>query len=73
MAITYKLELNSKPKDDNTCGILLRITENRKHKRISTGVFVPAKDFNKKAEVDKWIRRSNPEHASLNETLSNSC
>jgi hypothetical protein len=30
MAITYKLELNSKPKDDNTCGILLRITENTK-------------------------------------------
>jgi site-specific recombinase XerD len=70
MAITYKLELNSKPKEDNTCGILLRITENRKHKRISTCVFVPAKDFNKKAEAGKWIRRSNPEYASLNETLS---
>lgn len=69
MAITYKLELNSKPKKDNTCGILLRITENRKYKRFSTGVFVLAKDFNKKAEAGKWIRRSNPEYQKLNERL----
>lgn len=69
MAITFKLELNSKPKKDNTCGILLRITENRKYKRISTGVFVPANDFNKKAEAGKWIRRTNPEYQKLNERL----
>lgn len=69
MAITYKLELNSKPKEDSTCGIMLRITENRKHKRISTGVFVHQNDFNKKADIGKWIRRSNPKYATLNEEL----
>jgi integrase len=70
MSITYKLEINSKPKEDKTSGILLRITENRKHKRYSTGVFVFPKDFNKKAESGKWIRRTNPEYVNLNKKLA---
>jgi integrase/recombinase XerD len=69
MAITYKLELNSKPKADTTHGIMLRITENRKLKRISTGIFIKERDFNKSAEYGKWIRKSNPEHMKLNEQL----
>jgi len=69
MAITYNLEINNKPKEDGTCGILLRITENRKHKRVSTSVFVKLKDFNNKAEYGKWIRRSNPYYAKLNNEL----
>lgn len=69
MAITYKLELNSKPKADGTHGILLRITENRKLKRISTGIFITPKHFNKNAEPGKWIRKTNPEFAVLNDEL----
>jgi site-specific recombinase XerD len=69
MAITYKIELNSKPKIDSTHGIMLRVTENRKMKRISTGIFINPKDFNPKADYGKWIRRSNPKHAKYNEDL----
>jgi site-specific recombinase XerD len=66
MAITLKLEINNKPKKDGTCLIMLRITDNRKIKRISSGVFVKIKDFNKEAEQGKWIRRSNPNYIKLN-------
>ena len=45
---------------------MLRITDNRKIKRISSGVFVKIKDFNKEAEQGKWIRRSNPNYTKLN-------
>jgi integrase len=69
MAITYKLELNSKPKVDSTHGIMLRVTENRKLKRISTGIFINEEDFNKTADYGKWIRKSNPEHLRLNDKL----
>lgn len=69
MAITYKLELNSKPKIDGTHGILLRITENRKHKRISTEIFIKPEDFNKKADYGKWIRKTNARHTALNASL----
>ncbi|AMS27816.1 hypothetical protein AEM51_13095 [Bacteroidetes bacterium UKL13-3] len=71
MAITYKLELNSKPKVDSTHGIMLRITENRKMKRISTGIFVKEEDFNKEADYGKWIRKINGSHEKLNEELEN--
>jgi site-specific recombinase XerD len=69
MAITYKLELNNKPKVDSTHGIMLRITENRKMKRVSTGIFIKEKDFNKEADYGKWIRRTNPSHEKINSEL----
>lgn len=71
MAITLKLEINNKPKKDGTCLIMLRITDNRKIKRISSGVFVKIKDFNKEAEHGKWIRRSNSNYTKLNNELEN--
>jgi integrase len=66
MTITYKPEINTKPKKDGTCLIMLRITENRKKKRISTGVFVPFNSFNNEAKAENWIRKSNPNHKALN-------
>jgi len=69
MNTTYKLELNSKPKLDKTHLILLRITQNKRHKRLSTGIFVFNNDFNKKAEFGKWIRRSNSKYQKLNQVL----
>ena len=69
MGTTFKLELNSKPKKDGTSGILIRITQEKKHKRISTGIFINAKDFNKKAEYGKWIRKSNPSFEKINDNL----
>jgi integrase/recombinase XerD len=69
MAITFKFELNSKPKADSTHGILLRITENRKLKRLSTGIFIKPEDFNKNADYGKWIRKSNSKHEAINNEL----
>jgi integrase len=66
MNTTYKLELNSKPKQDKTHCILLRITQNRKHTRISTAISVFKNEFNSKAEYGKWIRKSCIHHKSLN-------
>lgn len=69
MNTTYKLELNSKPKKDNTHLILLRITQNKKHKRITTGIFISKDDWNIKKEFGKWIRRSNSKYKQLNQDL----
>lgn len=69
MNITFKLELNNRPKQDKTSSILLRITQGKKLKRISTGIFVFAEHFNKKADFGKWIRRSNPDYSKLNSDL----
>lgn len=69
MAITYNLIINNKTKEDGTHLILLRVTENRKHQAISTGMSIPFKDFNKKADAGKWIRKTNPRHVKLNEEL----
>lgn len=71
MNISYNIEISNKPNKNNNYGILLRITQNRKHRRISTGVEVPLNDFNKKAPYGKWIRRSNPKYKKLNTELEN--
>lgn len=68
MNISFNLELRL-PKQDGTCPIYLRITQNKKKKRISTNISVKSEDFNKKADFGKWIRRSNPKHQTLNSEL----
>jgi site-specific recombinase XerD len=45
MTTTYKPELNNKPKADGTYLVLIRLTENRKIKRVSTGVFINQNDW----------------------------
>lgn len=70
MNTSYKLELNSKPKQDSTHNILLRITQRRKHTRISTGISVFKEEFNKKAEYGKWIRKNCIHHKALNDQLA---
>ncbi len=69
MTTTFNLELNSKPKEDGKSGILIRMTQNRKHRRISTGIFVKASEFNKGAKYGSWVRTSNPEHRQINNRL----
>ena len=69
MNTSFKLELNNKPKKDKTTDIFLRVTQGRKLKRISTGISVFEKDFNKNAEYGKWVRRTNPDYRRLNECL----
>ena len=61
MAVTFNFELNNKPSKNKTYAILLRITQNQKHKRIKTPIAVSKKsDFNKDAKQGNWIRQENP-------------
>lgn len=69
MNTTFNLELNGRASKDGTYEIYLRITQNRKHKRVKLGVSVKKSYFNKNAKEGKWIRTSNPEYAKLNDTL----
>ncbi|MDR3704340.1 MAG: site-specific integrase [Paludibacteraceae bacterium] len=70
MATSFNLELNNKPTHKSTYKILLRITQNRKHKRISTSIELKSqKDYNPNAKYGYWIRASEPNHKVWNETL----
>lgn len=70
MATTFNLELNTKPTRKKTYSVLLRITQDRKHKRIKTTVEVKKlSDFNPKAKPGFWIRTSEPNHKKWNEIL----
>jgi integrase/recombinase XerD len=69
MNTTFNLELNGKPGRNGLHEVFLRITQERKHKRIKLGISVKKAEFNKKADYGKWIRQSNPEYASLNDDL----
>ncbi|HJV78858.1 MAG TPA: site-specific integrase [Paludibacter sp.] len=71
MATTFNLELNKKPTRKNTYKILLRITQDRKHKRINTTVEINhIRDFNPRAKQGNWIRTSEPNHKVWNAALS---
>jgi integrase len=67
--ISKNVELNPKKNKDGKQTIYIRITENRKHKRISTNVRVDKKNFNLKAKFGLWVRYGEPKHAVYNELL----
>ncbi len=81
MNTTFNLELSGRPGQNGLYEVFLRITQNRKHKKIKLGISIPdkkqwgsvIKDKNgkKRREVKygKWIRQSNPEYNSLNKQL----
>ena len=69
MNTTFNLELNGKPGRNGLHEVFLRITQERKHKRIKLGISVKKAEFNKKADYGKWIRQSNSDYASLNNDL----
>ncbi|WP_019988810.1 site-specific integrase [Rudanella lutea] len=65
-AFTFSIELNHKPKANGDYGLFLRITENRKVKRIYTGFDVPKKDWNPKK---KEVRRTYPLYSQINKRI----
>ena len=70
MAISFGFELNSRPTRNKTYSVMLRITQDRKHKRIKTLVELNKKtDFNPKAKPLKWVRTSVPNFQKLNDIL----
>lgn len=64
---TFNFELNNKQSKKGTYAILLRITVNKKHKRIKTSVELNKKsDWNPKAQK---VRQSEPNYAVWNDIL----
>ncbi|ADB42128.1 site-specific integrase [Spirosoma linguale] len=62
-AFTFTVELNHKPKADGNHALFLRVTEDRKIRRIYTGFAIPKKDWNPKK---KEVRRSYELHKAIN-------
>jgi site-specific recombinase XerD len=71
MNTTFNLELNGKAGQNGLHEVFLRITQNRKHKRLKLGISVKKADFNRKAKHGKWIRQKNSDYASINAKLRN--
>lgn len=72
MNTTFNLWLNSKPRVDGTFEIFIRVTQDRKHKSVKTGITVASKtEFNKKAKYGQWIRGKSGSIKNLNNILEN--
>ncbi len=70
MGTTFNFEVSNKPSRKNTYSIYLRITQNRKKKRIKSTIEVnKQKDFNPKAKQGKWIRTTELNHKVWNQAL----
>lgn len=68
---TINIMLNDKPDRFGLYRIFIRITENRKHKKIKTDISLPREHFNSKAKYGRWVRTSNPKYAQYNQDLLN--
>ena len=67
---TFHPEINHKKNKDKTYSVFIRMTLNRKVKRLPTGIFLlKDTDFNKKATFGKWIRTSELENQKYNNML----
>lgn len=66
---SFNFELSSKANANGEYSVRLRITFQKTHKRISTGITVNKNDFNPKAKSEKWIRNSCSNAATLNNNL----
>lgn len=64
--ITYNLELNSKPNSQGKFGLLLRITKDRKHRRVSLGLSIEMKYWKKhKNQRRYYLSKSIPNYAQI--------
>lgn len=72
--VTFRVELGA-PNRDGQLPVRLRITANRKHKRISLGFAIAKKDHNPKGTLDKanWIRASHPQQLAYNSRIREKC
>jgi len=63
MNVTFGLDAFKNKANDREVTILIRFTQNRKSKRISTGIKIPIKDWNSKKQK---VKSSNLSHNELN-------
>jgi len=70
MGTTFNFEVSNKSSRKKTFAIYLRITQNRKKKRIKSSIEVNrVADFNLKAKQGNWIRTSESNFKVWNQTL----
>jgi site-specific recombinase XerD len=69
---SYNTELSQRANKHGFYVVYIRITENRKMKRIATDVMIPKEHYNPKAKYGRWVRASNMEHAKLNRIIEES-
>ncbi|MCE7044545.1 phage integrase SAM-like domain-containing protein [Dyadobacter sp. CY312] len=62
---TFNLELNSRAGKEWS----VRITHNRKSKKIKLDFTIPAEHFNKQAKFGFWIRKANIKHVKYNRDI----
>ncbi len=69
--ITFKVELANVANRDGQYAVRLRITADRKHKRVSLGFLIAKKDHNPKGTLDKanWVRATCPQYHIYNQRL----
>lgn len=68
---TFRVELSSASNRDNQFAVRIRITSERKHKRVSLGFYIAKKDFNPRGTLDKsnWVRASCPQYIIYNSRI----
>ena len=70
MAKSFNLELQTRPTKQGTYPVWIRITENRKHRRIKTSIELNRlSDWNPKGKPDSKIRKSEEHYQQWNECL----
>ncbi|MFN8153789.1 MAG: site-specific integrase [Bacteroidia bacterium] len=72
MNTTFNLWVNNKPRaKDGAFDIFIRVTQDRKHKSLKTGISVSSvSDFNPKAKSKNWIRGRDGSVKKLNDELA---
>lgn len=65
--VTFSKELNHRPNRQGLFVVFLRITQNRKIKRVKSSVAIRQRDWNSNKQE---VRSSNPDHKILNERLN---
>lgn len=68
---TFTFEVKNRRSRAGKFPIYLRITQNRKHKRIKTTIEVSRlNDFNPNAKQDNWIKKQEPHYKKWNDILA---
>ncbi|OZI05086.1 hypothetical protein BWI93_27250 [Siphonobacter sp. BAB-5385] len=70
MAVSFNYELSPRSNREGLHSIVLRITVNRKHKRIKTDVLLEKKYYNPSAKYGEWVRRTHAKYRQLNQLLT---
>lgn len=65
---SFAIELSSQIKKDDSQSLLLRITRDRKHKRVVTGYAVKKNQFSHTSNVGNWVQ-NHPEATQINTNL----